>query len=250
MPTVATLTAPYGARLLPVLSGTDDVCAVCGTGLLDRPLCRQCQRAALLLSHPAQAVAAVGLAVKGGQLARELAAYKRPGQPRLRAQLAAVLWRWLRGHEQCLATAAGARRFDLVTVVPSLRGRGGDPLAQLAGRLIGPTRDRFHPVLTAGRDGPPFSDQRFRCRQLGDRPAVLLIDDTWTTGAHAQSAASALRLAGASTVAVLALGRHFHPDPPAPYTAAARAYLARATAQGWSWETCGYCRPAALRAAG
>jgi hypothetical protein len=37
---------------------------------------------------------------------------------------------------------------------------------------------------------------------------VLLIDDTWTTGSSAQSAAMALRRAGAHAVVTLVLGRH------------------------------------------
>src|SRR5262249_48550405 len=40
--------------------------------------------------------------------------------------------------------------------------------------------------------------------------AVLLIDDTWTTGASANSAAAALKHAGASTVAIGVIRRHLH----------------------------------------
>jgi orotate phosphoribosyltransferase len=40
---------------------------------------------------------------------------------------------------------------------------------------------------------------------------VLLLDDTWTSGSSAQSAALALKLAGASRVAVVPLGRHVNP---------------------------------------
>jgi len=37
---------------------------------------------------------------------------------------------------------------------------------------------------------------------------VLLIDDTWTTGSSAQSAAMALRAGGARSVVTVVLGRH------------------------------------------
>jgi adenine/guanine phosphoribosyltransferase-like PRPP-binding protein len=43
----------------------------------------------------------------------------------------------------------------------------------------------------------------------------LLLDDTWTSGGTAQSAAVALKQAGARSVAVVVLGRHL---PPAPVT--------------------------------
>ena len=41
---------------------------------------------------------------------------------------------------------------------------------------------------------------------------MLLIDDTWTTGASAQSAAAALKQAGAATVAAVVIGRHLNRD--------------------------------------
>lgn len=41
---------------------------------------------------------------------------------------------------------------------------------------------------------------------------ILLVEDTFTTGARTQSAASALRIAGASAVGVVAAGRVIDPD--------------------------------------
>jgi orotate phosphoribosyltransferase len=42
--------------------------------------------------------------------------------------------------------------------------------------------------------------------------SVLLIDDTWTTGASAQSAAAALKAAGAGKVVAAVIGRHVNRD--------------------------------------
>jgi adenine/guanine phosphoribosyltransferase-like PRPP-binding protein len=39
-----------------------------------------------------------------------------------------------------------------------------------------------------------------------------VIDDTWTTGASAQSAAAALTAAGCGTVAAVVIGRHINRD--------------------------------------
>lgn len=50
---------------------------------------------------------------------------------------------------------------------------------------------------------------RYAARLLPDGAAVMLIDDTWTTGGNAQSAVLALRAAGAGRVAVVVIGRHF-----------------------------------------
>jgi hypothetical protein len=44
------------------------------------------------------------------------------------------------------------------------------------------------------------------------RTRVLLLDDTYVSGARAQSAAAALRLAGAHRVLIVPLGRVIRPD--------------------------------------
>ena len=43
---------------------------------------------------------------------------------------------------------------------------------------------------------------------------VVVVEDTWVSGGSAQSAAVALKLAGARRVAVIALGRHLNSDNP------------------------------------
>jgi orotate phosphoribosyltransferase len=43
---------------------------------------------------------------------------------------------------------------------------------------------------------------------------VLVVDDTWVSGGSAQSAAAALKLAGARRVAIVVLGRHVNPADP------------------------------------
>jgi hypothetical protein len=43
---------------------------------------------------------------------------------------------------------------------------------------------------------------------------ILVVDDTWVSGGSAQSAAAALKLAGARRVAVVVLGRHVNPADP------------------------------------
>ncbi|MGB6573885.1 MAG: hypothetical protein WBF20_19585, partial [Trebonia sp.] len=43
---------------------------------------------------------------------------------------------------------------------------------------------------------------------------VLLVDDTWVSGASAQSAAAALKAGGARRVALVVIGRHVDPADP------------------------------------
>lgn len=80
-------------------------------------------------------------------------------------RLAAILWRFLDGHEECVARAAGVPGFDLVTVVPS-----SDPerdkhsaFAQLTGWLQ-PIQSRLRRVLepTGKVGGRGFAANRFR----------------------------------------------------------------------------------------
>jgi len=70
-------------------------------------------------------------------------------------------------------------------------------------------------------------------RALGGE-SVLLIDDTWTTGSGAQSAAAALRQAGAGPVAAVVIGRHVKRD----WRENERRL--RALAQPFDWSSCAW----------
>ncbi len=75
---------------------------------------------------------------------------------------------------------------------------------------------------------------RYRATQaMTGHPAVLLVDDTWTTGARARSAAIALHDAGAARVAVVVLGRHFDRD-----FGSGETYYQQAKTQKFTWDTC------------
>jgi predicted phosphoribosyltransferase len=147
-----------------------------------------------------------------------LRSYKRIGGAagrRLMLELASVLWRHLDGHERCLAHAAGTNRFALVTTVPSGDQQRDDshPLRAIVSEIVAPTRNRHQRLLrrSDATAGPrAFDAEKFSAtRPLHGEP-VMLIDDTWTTGANAQSAAAALRNAGAGPVAAVVIGRHLN----------------------------------------
>jgi predicted amidophosphoribosyltransferase len=118
-------------------------------------------------------------------------------------------------HEPCLTRAAAIERFDLVTTVPSSdRSRdGAHPLHTLVGELVKPLAPRYERLLR--RTDAAVTPHRFnveRYEALADLrwQSVLLIDDTWTTGANAHSAAAALKVAGAERVAVVVIGRYIN----------------------------------------
>ncbi|BEP13924.1 hypothetical protein acdb102_22350 [Acidothermaceae bacterium B102] len=246
MATVGQITAAYENFLVPVLEPGPGVCLVCGTSVSGTfPMCWQCGRTRDILRHRADAVLPIALAVKGGQLAYELSTYKNSPNEETRRQmrvgLAAVTWRMLADHEACLAQAVGAADFPIVTTVASTSGRADDPLGTIVGTLVGATRDRYEALLAPSAEVPQGRDphpERYLARRQLAGEDVLLIDDTWTTGSHAQSAASALKEAGAGRVGLLVIGRHFTATQQDPYRDAAEAYLKAARAHPWDWSTC------------
>jgi hypothetical protein len=162
------------------------------------------------------AMAPISYSIGGEQLHYALAGYKRYSGTAARyftAGLAAVLWRHLADHEACLARAAAVDGFDVVTTVASSDASRDEhhPLHPLVGEVVKPLRPRYERLLRrtdAAVTAHRFSAERYRADgDLGGR-TVLLIDDTWTTGANAQSAAAALKAAGARRVAALVIGRY------------------------------------------
>ncbi len=220
MATVTELTEPYCNFLLnPLPPSEADVCEICLTFTRGYARCYPCDHNRVVT----RSVLPISYSPHGGQLHTVLADYKRKPRTdetakRFTLQLAAVLWRFVSVHEACLARSAGAGdRFDLLTTVPS-----GDPardethpLRCIVGSLVVPTRDRHERLLRrSGTEvkGRAFDSGKYNSTRNLAGESVLLIDDTWATGANAQSAAGALELAGAGPIAILVIGRHVRPD--------------------------------------
>lgn len=215
MPSVGELTAGYGNFMRAPRSGPD-VCSTCFNFTNGYGRCYACTR-----SEPQLAVVApISYSVAHEQLHHALAQYKRsrtPAARRLTIELAAVLWRHLSQHERCVARATAVERFELVTTVPSGDRQRDEhhPLRTIVGEFAGPTKDRYQRLLVrSGVALPPrqFSHDKFEATRKLHGEAVLLVDDTWTTGASAQSAAAALKNAGAGAVAAVVIGRHLNRD--------------------------------------
>ena len=241
MATVVELSARYANFLVhPLLPGSG-VCQICrGPATKGYPTCLPCHGTrAVLGSGVADAVVPVSLALKGEQYAHELWRYKNAAGPQrqyFRTGLAAVLWRFLEAHEACVAHRCAVRGFDVVTTVPSTSGRQTHPLRAMVADMIGATRERHRDLLRATPKaadlGRTASSARYTASALWGEH-VLLVDDTWTTGNHVQSVASALKSAGAGTVAVVVLGRHLNSD----YEGTA-AHVEQARLRRFSWDVC------------
>lgn len=240
--TLDEVAGPYENFLVPVPARGHDICRVCHTAVDGWPTCFPCgQSSKIIGGASADAVSFVSLAPRDEQMATELASYKDSRTlPRLCQQktlgLSAVLLKWLLRHEQCLARRAELGTFDFVTSIPSTKGRTPHPLVAVAAARIVNTPNRYRDLLVVNRtdldDRAPAID-RYRVDSALQGQRVLVIDDTWTTGAHAQSASAALKLAGASGVGVVAIGRWFNPDYQDQ-----RSWLTRHRAVGWDWSRC------------
>lgn len=238
MPSVAELSGPYENFMLGPRRGPD-VCVVCFNFTRGYERCYACSRNEDWLA----AVAPISYSVGLEQLHRALMGYKRlSGEVarRLTVELAAVLWRYLAAHERCVARAAGTTAFELVTTVPSgdRRRDSAHPLRRVVGELVGPTRERYERLLRSTElELAPrtFDPRKFEAVRPLKGESVLLVDDTWTTGASAQSAAAALRLVGGGPVAAVVIGRHLNRD----WHENDRRL--RGIARPFDWERCALC---------
>jgi hypothetical protein len=148
-------------------------------------------------------------------------------------------------HAACLTRHAP---LDLVLAVPSTARPSGAPLATVPG-LGEAAHDRLRAPLRADllcrgpgwlghmrprRDGFVVPAAR---RAVMQGRHVLVLDDTYVSGARAQSAAAAVRLAGAASVQIVAAGRVLRPD----LVPAHAAFLRRQVAAPAPGPSCRWC---------
>jgi hypothetical protein len=128
-----------------------------------------------------------------------------------RASVLALLLAFLTDHGPCVWQRASMPPPDRLAVVPTGAGRPGPhPLLRLVSPYL--CLPGCPLVLRPGRQGRDLDLDRFQVQARPAGASVLLLDDTWVSGASAQSAAAALKLAGARHIAVIVLGRHVNPD--------------------------------------
>jgi predicted amidophosphoribosyltransferase len=203
----------------PVPAAGPGVCAVCHSGPgRGYDICYSCTTVMQQVSQPTRNVLPISLYRLNSQLWHVLRYYKDgtgPSTELLAMQVAAIIARFTAQHLSCVAALLGGPP-DLVSSVPSTRARsrqGQHPLETAVARVRA-LATSYAPLL---RRGPAHVDHNIAdddafvvSRRLsGER--VLLFDDTLTTGARLQSAASALRLNGASAVAAVVVGRVIDP---------------------------------------
>jgi hypothetical protein len=190
------------------------LCRVCrGPARAGFARCYQCGRHGLLGPDAlADAVVPVCYAVKGTGFAADLWRYKSgpAASPDARTSLLALLLVFLHDHGACVWRHAGMPGPGRLAVVPTGCGRPGPhPLLALSAPYLRLPLTRL--AIRPGSQGRYADPGRFVADRTAAGADVLLLDDTWVSGASAQSAAAALKRAGARRVAVVVLGRHIDP---------------------------------------
>ena len=137
--------------------------------------------------------------------------YATAAQP---AQLASLYIRFLQAHGACISQAVGYA-WDTITIVPSSGNRAGPhPLEQVATWTASLLGQQYASLLEKGQTTIGHNkadDQGYQTTGNVNGRNLLLIDDTFTSGARVQSAASALQLARARVIAAVVAGRVITP---------------------------------------
>ncbi|GAB3653742.1 hypothetical protein GCM10027589_12080 [Actinocorallia lasiicapitis] len=199
------------------LRGSDLTCDLCCGPVPERySLCWRCKTDRDLAFPVAARVVPLTYAHAGGQADNDLYRYKDPMKPEERLEhpsfqrLLVLLYGFAVRHAPCLDRVAG-RPVTRLALVPSLSGRiGRHPLNELVKVL-----PRHWTLVTLRPTDVPESERRstlpshFRVDATAGVAGrhVVVLDDTWVQGGHAQSAAAALLQAGAAEVTVVVLSR-------------------------------------------
>ncbi|KAA0093585.1 amidophosphoribosyltransferase [Mycolicibacterium sp. P1-18] len=186
----------------------------------------------------ADVVVPLSYAVAGTEWSRMLRDYKDHPARRRRLACTAALTRVvelaLSTHERCVEAAAG-RPVDVRTVIPSLTWRPGvHPFTAVVRNtgtsvtelLVGAASATCHRAVDPDKF-VVLDDDAVTGRH------VVVLDDIWTTGSNAQSAALALRRAGADAVSIVVVSRRLNPAYPPT-----KAFLARHLLGGLDLRCC------------
>jgi hypothetical protein len=190
--------------------------------------CFACRTAARLLNVPLAPVIPAHLCPVPGHLYAVLMGYKESpvddARRRFTRRVLHLFGAFFAEHGTCVTRAIGGA-VDVVLPVPSSSRPGGAPLERVPGlaELVGAPRgvgghwmpsllERADVTIGHMRANSGAFRVRSSSRSTVSGARVLLLDDTYVSGARAQSAAATLRLAGAHTVLIAPLGRVLRPD--------------------------------------
>ncbi len=195
--------------------GGPGTCARCFTPTTSLPLCRDCRGAVQVDGAPEL----VGMMTYAGYLdpitqsGRVMRGYKSlafPGGGSFRQTVALLAALGLIGHVVCPGRLTGTPVSAWATVpsLPPKPGRCTHPLNDIVGKLAKPGALEIRLAAAETVSNPrAIGADHYSASESAAGQHVLVIDDTWTGGGHATSAALAVRAAGATHVSVLVFAR-------------------------------------------
>lgn len=160
--------------------------------------------------------------------------------------LASLLYTFLTKHAQCLNSLVG--EIDLAAIVPPTKDRKFSPVEHLLSVTSPPANSQWYDwqpdalrreLSRIKPQRATFSPQSYIAESaLVQGKSILLVDDTWTSGASMVSAAGALKRSGAKAVIGLTLGRQLSPG--SSYGNNIDLYQ-QSMGRGWSEDECTIC---------
>ena len=214
------LVAEVGGYLRNMVREPNVTCAVCGTPVTSAfDVCRRCHRdRGEFGSSLAGLVVPLWYGIRGAQSGYLMHSYKDITAPARHNQilLSVLLLAALDLHGECIERRLG-KAVDAWSIVPSVRrDRSGEHPLHLVARRAGLARPEMELVTVGGMHAGKRATSPDRFALAAGSTArgrhILLIEDTWTSGGNAQSAALTLRNAGAASVTIVALARWLNPD--------------------------------------
>lgn len=201
-----------GSYLVNAIREPSVTCRVCSTPVDGYELCVPCRGHIASTLPLADRVGSMIYAVEpDSQAYRLVYNYKTAGAgPSHRRIMNTLLAVGLRGHVICAQRLAGAQSSGWA-VVPSTQGR---TVFRDLVRSISRRADSEVPVHFVGTVGQRVLDPAPWHVELPEAALdhVVVIDDSWVTGAHAQSVAAELKSAGVAQVSIFTVARVLRPD--------------------------------------
>ena len=231
------IAAPLLGAVMPIPPSGLGVCGICHSSVdgSDYDHCYPCNQAREFPQGDVPEVVPISLEVEGKQLHHALRGYKDARDAvvcnRFAYQLAALSEIFWRRHMTCIEP------FDAIATVPSSSRNAFEAVVQRSQRLT----DLYRPVLTRTRIGAPreLDARRFSAsRELVEGLRIVLVDDTFTTGATVFSAAQAIRDVGGLVENIVVIGRYIKPTYPP-----SAELIARMGDTPWDVTECVCCRP-------
>lgn len=215
---VTAITDALEADLIaPPLGPSATGCPICCDWLDEAPNCSKCQAAEAELGQALTPVVPISLYFKPSVMRDRLTHYKNrrgPEDAQLATEVAALVDRFFLEHGAELQDRYG--RIEASVVVPTRRREEHEhPLAAALDRLPATHVPRREDVLRLGSEAIERRTPRvdgFVAEPSVRGHSLIVLDDVYTTGATAQSAACALKMAGAVVPAIVVVGRRLNPS--------------------------------------